>query len=236
MKIENVFLIGAGCPLADAIASHLSSQTNVIGVANRDFASEGYTHKIIADFMSESEIKGELVGCLDEMDSFAVVTCVGRFPVRKRLSDYTTDDDWATFQSNVLGFLVPYRATIARARQPDVIAAYLTFGSVSQPYHYPQLGVYTASKDALRSLVRTASHEEARYGVRFFHLNLSTLDQKKEVHYTSPETCKFLPCDSVAKNICHLLSGIEAAPFFSESHVYVYADSYYEKGYLSRIP
>ena len=235
MKLNNALLIGAGCPLADALASHLSLKMNVVGIAMRDFDSISYHQKIIIDFLSEEIANKDLTAAADGMESFAVITCTGRFPLRKNLSDYTRDDDWTILESNVLGFLTPYRATIELARNANV-SAYVTFGSVSQPYNYPKLGVFTAAKDALRSLVKTASHEEAKYGVRFFHLNLSTLDQEKEACFTSSNVGQFLPCDNVAKNVSHLLAGIEHAPFFTETVLYKYSDAYYNEGYFSRIP
>jgi NAD(P)-dependent dehydrogenase (short-subunit alcohol dehydrogenase family) len=235
MIINNAILIGAGCPLANALAIDLGRKMNVIGVAKHDFSNTSYHRKIVTDFLSEDSAKRDLSKIVSGLDSLVVITCTGRFPVRKSLSDYTKDDDLRIFESNVLGFLVPFRATIEQARNATV-SAYVTFGSVAQAYNYPQLGLFTAAKDALRSIVKTASHEEAKYGVRFYHLNLSTLDQENEDCFTSSSAGEFLPCEEVAKNISNLLDGVENAPYLTEVQIYRYSDAYYAEGYFSRIP
>lgn len=235
MTVKRVIIVGAGCPLADAIAETLSTDSEIIGIAKREFESKFYDQKIIFDFLSETQSLDEFHAITRGIESFVVITCTGRFPLRKPLSDYPSEDNWATFESNVLGFTIPYRATISNARLASK-AAYLTFGSVSQIYKYPKLSVFTAAKDALRAFVLTASHEESGHGVRFYHLNLSTLDQEKEACFTSRDAGQFLPCEDVAKNIGHLLKGMDYAPHFSEYNLYKHSDSYYKDGYYSRIP
>ena len=235
MKITNAILIGAGCPLADTLAATLAPKMNIVGVSQREFDSIHYNNKIVTDFLDEDKINNNLLPIIESLESFVVITCCGRFPIRKNISDYFKKDDLKIFESNVLGFLVPFRASISKARKVS-LAAYVTFGSVSQFYNYPKLGVYTAAKDALRSIVRTASHEEAKYGVRFFHFNLSTLEQDKELCFTSTDVGDFLPCSTVAHNVEHFLDGIKNAPFFTEAQIYIYSDAYYSEGYLSRIP
>ena len=235
MTVKRIIIVGAGCPLADTIAETLSTNSEIIGISMREFESEFYNQKIIFDFLSEIQSVDKLHAITKDIESFVVITCTGKFPLRKLLSDYSSEDDWVIFESNVLGFTVPYRATISNARLAKK-AAYLTFGSVSQVYKYPKLSVFTAAKDALRAFVLTASHEESGHGVRFYHLNLSTLDQEKEACFTSRDAGQFLPCEDVAKNIGHLLKGMDYAPYFSEYNLYKHSDAYYEDGYYSRIP
>lgn len=235
MAIKRIIIIGAGCPLADTIAERLSKHSEIIGISKREFKNEFYNQKIVFDFLSEGQALDKFHELTKDIDSFVVITCTGRFPLRKCLSEYSAKDDWAIYESNVLGFTVPYRATISNARRAKK-AAYVTFGSVSQLYKYPKLSVFTAAKDALKTLVLTASHEESGHDVRFFHLNLSTLDQEKEACFTSSEAGQFLPCEAVSKNIDNLLKGLDYAPYFSEYYLYKHSDAYYEDGYYSRIP
>jgi NADP-dependent 3-hydroxy acid dehydrogenase YdfG len=230
-----VLLIGAGCPLADAIAEEMSSSHEVIGISKRTIDSAFYKERLVFDFLNEEITNNSLAELTCNIDEFIVITCTGRFPLRKKLSDYTSSIDKEIYESNVLGFTIPYRATISNARSAKR-AAYLTFGSVSQIYKYPMLSVFTAAKDALKSLVKTASHEEAGNNVKFFHFNLSTLDQEKEANFTSSDAGSFLPCIDVAVNIHNTIKSIDNAPFFVESDLYKHSETYYEKGYYFRIP
>jgi len=239
-NVENVIIIGAGCLLANSIAQKLCGSAYVIGVAAKDddMDSSLYNEKYVYDPLSKDESDKHLSNLTKGMKNFAVITCTGRFPARQPLSEYPKskkDSDSGIFESNVYGFLVPYRSTIENARRAER-ATYITFGSVSQKYNYPLMGIFTAAKDALRSMVKTASHEEAKNGVRFIHLNLSTLKMKKEEKFTSVDAGEFLCCDKVADNVKHFLSGTDHSPFYSEANIYNYSDAYYEDGYLSRVP
>lgn len=235
MSIERIIIIGAGCPLSNAIANKLSNNTEVIGIAKREFENECYSKKIIFDFMSETLCQKKLYELTNDVESFCIITCTGRFPQRKFLAEYSLEDDLEIYKSNISGFVIPYRATILNARKAK-IAAYITFGSVSQICNYPKLSIFTATKDALRSLILTASHEESGHNVRFFHFNLSTLDQEKEACFTSNSAGEFLPCEDVAENVENALKGLSSSPYFSEFFLYKHSDAYYKDGYYSRIP
>ncbi len=233
--VNRVILVGAGCPLANSIAKTLYGHAEIYGISTKDFSNTYYSKIDIFNFLDESIAKERFNEITESVESFVIITCTGKFPLRKKLSEYTCKDQVETFESNILGFTIPYRSVVENARKAKK-ALFMVFGSVSQSYKYPKLSIFTAMKDALKTIVHTASHEESSNDICFCFLNLSTLDQEKEQAFTKLTSDKYLPCSVVAQNIHSLFLGFDKLPFYTEQNNYIHSDDYYSMGYFSRIP
>ncbi len=191
--------------------------------------------KLTCDAIDANSLKDALTPIVAEAKQLAIVCGIGRFPIRHRLLETSTDLYRDVFDSNVLVFLNALAAT--HHRRDGVPVTFVTLGSVSMMYHYPELGLYNAAKSALRYAVKTASHESAHLGYRFIHINLSTLRQPKELEFTHIEDEEmYLDCNTVARQVREALHLSAAHLNFLEIDSFVPNSDYYEKGYNSRIP
>lgn len=229
---------------------HMIGCNSVLGnEITRRFRSEGYfvngigrgpkRNPIVDEYTSldveeEGNCRPELFAPYEGTHN-VVVLGVGNFPIRRLISEDKGHAAAQTFASNVGTFLNVFSAIKPHLNRASF--RIVTFGSVSEPYHYPMLGIYTACKAALKATIRTLAHEHAADPVAFFHFNLSTIDDPKETQFTFlDQQHKYLSPEAIADAIFSYTTIRNPVVQYSELDLYAYDENYYAEGYFQRVP
>jgi len=234
-NFTDIIVLGGGSQLGLSLARELNGRSRVIGVSHGGFSDNDFASVIKCDATNAESLKQHLGPIMKNAGKLAVVCGIGRFPNRHPLYETTETMYRKVFDSNVLCFL--NALTVTQQCITRIPVTFVTLGSVSLPYHYPNLGLYNAAKAALRHAVKTASHEMSDRGFRFVHINLSTLRQPKEREFTFVSNDELLlDCATVARQIRDTLRFTAPHVNFLEIDSYVPNPDYYLKGYYDRLP
>ncbi|MFN6312252.1 MAG: SDR family oxidoreductase [Planctomyces sp.] len=234
-SFSDIVVLGCGSYLGMSLARALKPLARLTGVSHHSIHDHEFDNLLECDAADGESLRTHLLPTINDATNLGVVCGIGRFPIRHPLSEATEAEYRQVFDSNVLVFLNALSAT--RHRRPHTPVTFVTLGSVSLPYHYPELGLYNSAKAALRHAVKTASHEMSNRNFRFIHVNLSTLRQPKERPFTFVSDEQYLlDCDTVASQIRETLLMTSSHIHFLEIDSYVPNPDYYHKAYYDRLP
>lgn len=240
---QQIVITGISSELGSVLARGLGRLrgTQIIGTMRRPLRRKERFARNIAVVdrcdLTEKESCERVVEAAKEQFSgpFGLVHCVGDFWEHVPFLDCGTDQARRMVEShfvslyNVLQSLVP----VMRHEGGGSVVA---FSCNSVRYNYPHMAVFTASKSAVDSLMRSLANELSGEQMRFNSLVLASL-QTKKVLRSKPhgDYAHFIPPSDLVPVVRFLLSGESRWINGNAINLFVHSDEFYGSGYFERI-
>jgi len=247
-KEQQAYIItGASSDLGEAFARYLSKnkdnkllltsrrKPNYFGTLNNDnikfLPDKDLTKKEHLD-----ELEAQIINFIPT--KFHVINCVGLFTDYKEFIDMGDDEIDDIINSNLLSLSKVARRLVPLMRDRNG-GHFIGFTTHTSYQHYPNIALYTAAKEAVKSLFLSLSNEYYKNRIIFNTFALATLNTDAEfIKKPKGKREDWLKTDDVCAYVdYHLFACPDNLKLSPPMHIdlYEYSEDYFHKSYFDRI-
>jgi short-subunit dehydrogenase len=168
-------------------------------------------------------------------EKFHVINCAGGYWEHFSFTEVSFEQSIRTIQENLhTVFGVAYH--LLPLMQERKGGHFVTFGCNSTKYHYPLMAPFTASKQAVATLMTSLCNEYGKYEIQFNCFILTTIKTEREKKIKPFGDFKnWLEPKKVAECVLNLTQQENTLINGGEINLFKYSEQYNWKGYFERI-
>lgn len=247
MKTKNFVITGANSYLGRAISKYLGRLSGdgvkVLAIQrtsrNRPIYTDYYRGKSLVgiDLLNENDLKSlpQEISEFFKGEPFHVVHCAGGY------WDYFPFDEVPLeFCHKVINenFLTVFNTayTLVPLMKKYGMGHFITFGCNSTKHHYPYMAPFTASKQAVATLMKSLGNEYSKWNLQFSCFLLATLKTERERSYKpNGDYENWIEPEQVAELVYSLTQQPNSLINGTEIELLKYSEKYNWDGYFKRI-